>query len=298
MRYIVANSGGKDSQACLLWAREHLPNFEVVFCDTKWEHPIVYEHLAYQQDFISKEFKTLVSDKYDGFVDLCIKKKRVASLKSRFCTEELKVKPMIDYILSIQDDVTVIQGVRNDESASRATLKEKDEYFKFYFEPYGYDKKGKPKFHTYRKKEVITHCDKFTVDVWRPIIKWTAQDVIAYSIERKMKLNPLYFNGMGRVGCFPCVMCNHTEIRLIAERFPERIDLIRKLEQAIGRTFFPPDYIPDRFCDMQVTAKSGKVVKVATIDAVVAYVTKGVNSANGLFGKQTGCISVYNICEL
>lgn len=214
MKYIVANSGGKDSQACLLWARENLTEFEVVFCDTKWEHPITYDHLRYQQEFLGMEFKTLVSEKYDGFVDLCIKKKRVASLKGRFCTEELKVKPMIDYLLSLNDDITVIQGVRNDESAARSNLPMKDEYFKFYFEPYGYDKLGKPKYHTYRKKEVLSYCNKFSVDVLRPVIKMTAQDVIAYSLERKMKLNPLYFNGLGRVGCFPCVMCNQSDLRL------------------------------------------------------------------------------------
>ena len=241
----------------------------------------------------------MTSKKYDGFADLCIKKKRVASLKARFCTEELKVKPMIDYILSIQDDVTIIQGVRNDESEARRNLKMKDEYFKFYLEPYKYDKQGKPIYHTYRKKEVLAHLDKFTVDVLRPIIKFTATETIEYSICRGVKINPLYFNGMARVGCFPCVSCRKSEIEIIADRFPERIDLIREIEKATGRTFFPPSYIPDRFCDRSEINKKGKKVYYASIDAVVSYVEKNKGMADLYNSTNTkGCISVYNICEI
>jgi len=300
MKHILANSSGKDSQAVLLWLMENLKeDFDMVFCDTGWEHPFVYDHLKYQEQFTGKQMQVLKSKKYDGFADMCIKKKRVASTKARFCTEELKVKPMIDYILSLNDDVIVYQGVRNDESVSRQMMKENDEYFRFYFEPYGYDKQGKPKYHTYRKKDVIAYCDKYSVDVVRPVIKWTADDVVAYSIERKMKLNPLYFNGFGRVGCFPCVQCGHSGLRLIADRFPERIRMIRDIENAIGRTFFPPGFIPDRFCDREEINKQGKVCKFATVDRVLEYLS-------GSFGQpqlfetklSKGCLSVYNICEV
>lgn len=297
MKHIATFSGGKDSEATVIWVKNNLPDYSVVFCDTKWESPKTYEHIKNVEDWLMKPFITLTSTKYDGFIDLCIKKKRVASTKSRFCTEELKTKPMIDYVLSLNDDVTIYQGVRNDESEARRNLKEKDEYFKYYFEPYGYDKKGKAKYHTYRKKDVIAYCEKYTVDVVRPIIKWTAERVFDYIFTHNRKANPLYYEGFSRVGCFPCINCRHGEIRLIARNYPERIDMMRELETALGTTFFPANYIPEQHCDRVSINKKGKKCYFASIDAVVAYVLGDHRSTQQLFEMPKGCISVYNICE-
>lgn len=300
MIYISTFSTGKDSEAVTIWAKNNLPEFETVFCDTGWESPKSYLHLKQVEEYIGNPIKVLRSSKYNGFIDLCIKKKRVASTKARFCTEELKTKPMIDYILSLNDDITILQGVRNDESESRRNMKEKDEFFKFYFEPYGYIKsgknKGKPLFHTYRKKEVIAYCNKFSVDVFRPIIKWTAAEVFDYIFSNNRKANPLYYEGFSRVGCFPCISCRHAEIRLIAQKYPERINKIRELEAALGSTFFPSNYIPKQHCDRSTINKKGKKVFFASIDAVVKYVL-GNPDQEKIFDMPKGCVSVYNICE-
>lgn len=296
MIYVPTFSGGKDSEAVAIWAKKNLPNYNVVFCDTGWESPKTYLHIKSVEQYLGQQITTLRSKKYVDFIDLCIKKKRVPSTKSRFCTEELKTKPMIDFVLSLQDDVTILQGVRNDESEARKHLKEKDEFFKFYFEPFGHDKKGKPKFHTYRKKEVLAFCNKYTVDVLRPIIKWTAEMVFAFIFSENLKANPLYYEGFSRVGCFPCIMCRHSEIRLIALYYPERIDRIRDLEKALGRTFFPPNYIPRAYCDRTSINKKGAKCYYASIDAVVRYVL-GNPDQEKLFEIPKGCISVYNICE-
>lgn len=45
MKHIVCFSGGKDSTALVLWAKENLPEFTTVFCDTGWEHPITYAYV-------------------------------------------------------------------------------------------------------------------------------------------------------------------------------------------------------------------------------------------------------------
>jgi hypothetical protein len=104
---------------------------------------------------------------------------------------------------------------------------------------------------------------------------------------------------MSRVGCFPCVSCRKSEIEIIADRFPERINLIRDIENATGGTFFPPSYIPDRFCNRSEINKKGKRVYYATIDAVISYVDKhkGMKDLFNPTGAK-GCISVYNICEV
>jgi 3'-phosphoadenosine 5'-phosphosulfate sulfotransferase (PAPS reductase)/FAD synthetase len=301
MKHIVTFSGGKDSLATIIWAKNNLPDFEVVFCDTGWEHPATYNHIKQIEEWIGKEFITLTNPKYpNGFIDLCIAKKRVASTKARFCTEELKVKPMIDYIidylLPFNNDIVIYQGVRADESLSRSMMKQKDDYFKFYFEPYKHDKKGKPVYHTYRKKEIVKAYNSKFVDVHRPILKWNAQQVFEYIFEAGLKANPLYYEGFGRVGCFPCIMSTHSEIKLIIERYPEYIDKIRLLEQTIGMSFFGKDYIPVWACSGRAIDKKGGVMVFPWIDDVVKYLQDNPNQIQ-MFPKHTGCISVYNICE-
>lgn len=298
MKYIVTFSGGKDSLATIIWANENLPDYDVVFCDTGWESPKTYTHIKEVEAWIGKKFITLKSKKFEDLIDLFIHKKRAASTKARFCTEEMKSKPMIDYVLSLEGDVTILQGVRNEESESRRNLKMNDEYFKFYIQPYGYDKKNKPKFHTYRKQEVLLMLNTNTIDVLRPIIKWTANEVFEYIFNSGIKANPLYYEGFGRVGCFPCIMCTHSEIRLIAESYKERIEEIRELERKMGSTFFPPNYIPSRYCTVRKITKKGKMVMCPSVDDVIKYVMDDPNQSR-LFDKKdaAGCVSVYNICE-
>lgn len=294
---IYTFSGGKDSLGILCKAKESGRPFEVVFCDTGWESEKTYKHIEDIEVWLGQKFARLRSNKFLDLIDLFIKKGRSASTKARFCTEEMKVKPMIDYILSLNDDVVVYQGVRADESQSRSLLKESDEYFKFYFEPYGYDKKNKPKFHTYRKKDVIAYCDKYSVDVKRPILKYSAEMVFDLIFSHGLKPNPLYYEGFSRVGCFPCIMCRHDEIRLVIEKYSDRIDKIREFEKTLGRTFFPPKYIPERYCTHKTISKKNKVVMCPTIDDVVNYLTSPHQETMFKEEKYTGCISVYNICE-
>lgn len=136
MKIIVTFSGGKDSLAALLWVREHITtNFTTVFCDTGWEHPLTYEYINRIADRLNLDLVTLKSPKYDGMVGLAKQKKRWPSTRARFCTQELKTKPCIDYVLdNVQDNILMIQGIRAAESPNRAAMSKQCTYFKYYFE--------------------------------------------------------------------------------------------------------------------------------------------------------------------
>lgn len=118
------------------------------------------------------------------------------------------------------------------------------------FEPYGYDKAGKPKKHTYRGKEVRAFRAQFADDLLRPVFDWSAQQVIDYILDAGLEPNPLYRMAYKRVGCWPCVMANQRDILNIARQAPERIDYIAKIEQELQcgdrlrSEFFGPDKIP------------------------------------------------------
>ena len=254
MKVIVTFSGGKDSLAALLWTRKHITkNFTTVFCDTGWEHPQTYEYINRIADKLHLDLVTLKSKKYDGMVDLARQKKRWPSTRARFCTQELKTKPCIDYVLDeVQDNMLMIQGIRAAESASRAKMSAQCTYFKYYFEPYGYDKNGKPKKHTYRGKEVRAFREKFADDLLRPVFDWSAQQVIDYILAAGLEPNPLYKMGYKRVGCWPCVMANQRDILNIARQSPERIDEIATLEQELPGTALGSDPLCKVLLDYEV----------------------------------------------
>lgn len=290
MRVIITCSGGKDSVAALLWMRNNgYKKFDVVFCDTGWESPITYDYLEYLQKELDFKLIVLKSKKYDGLIDLAEKKSRFPSSQRRFCTSELKSIPMIDYILDeVKDDFMVVQGIRGLESESRSKMQSQCNYFKYYLNPYKADKNGKPKYHTYRRKEILKFCKTNATDVFRPVFDWTAQQVIDYILDNGLKPNPLYRLGMKRVGCFPCVMSGLSEIHQLAERFPEKIEEIAEHEKRIGSSFFGPDKIPKRYY------RGGYPLIVD----VVKY-AKGKYDAGELFDDQTAtsCMSYYGLCE-
>ena len=95
-------------------------------------------------------------------------------------------------------------GIRRDESASRASASEWE------------------------------WSDEFDCHVWRPLVDWTMDDVVDIHRRHGVRPNPLYLNGAERVGCFPCIMARKSEIRMIADTRPERIDRLRQLEADVG----------------------------------------------------------------
>lgn len=96
-------------------------NLTAVFCDTGWEHPDTYKHVNDVCLQMGVRLITLKS-KYD-FVSLAVHKKRFPSTNARFCTSELKMKPMIDYVLSLKESCIIIQGIRAGESTARRQWK-------------------------------------------------------------------------------------------------------------------------------------------------------------------------------
>jgi len=290
MKILVFYSGGKDSQASLIWAVKQygVQNCEAVFCDTGWENPVTYEHIRTTTEQLGVKLVTIKSAKYAGMVDLAIKKKRFPSSKARFCTEELKSKPAIDYVLSHSENLITIEGIRAKESFSRSKMNAECTYFKYYFEPIGKDKNGKLKYHTYRKKDVKKWCEQYNADKIRPLFTWSADEVMDYIKANGQLPNPLYYQGFSRVGCFPCIMVRHQEIKLISENHPEMWDRLESAEKKVGRSFFPPSYIPKHACENK---------HYPFVSDVKKYLSDKNATLDMFEGEQPGCMSAYNLCE-
>lgn len=271
MAHLVSFSGGKDSTALILWAIENLESFDVIFADTRWEHPLTYQYIDYiESSVLSKAGATLhrvKSTKYEGFEDLSIKKKRVASTKARFCTQELKLTPIHDFIHSRDLDnesTTMYVGVRAEESPSRAKLSEE-----------------------------VFDLDHYGCWIRRPLLKWTSADVFAILKRHNVEPNPLYKMGMKRVGCMPCIMSSLSEIKEISKRFPEVIDKVAGLENKLGRSFFSSGKIPD-WATSKIDVNG---TKYPSIQDVVRYVQDDPSQIAIFEEEPASCMSHYNICE-
>jgi len=266
IKNIISFSGGKDSTALILWAFENLKEFEVIFCDTGWENKITYDYIQHiNETLLRDKLIVLKSSKYEGFADMSIKRKRVPSSKVRFCTIELKLNPVVEYIQDKLNgfEVHLYNGIRADESASRSKMKTKE-----------FD------------------GDHFGTWIHRPLLNYSSEEIFNLHKKYNIEPNPLYKLGFSRVGCMPCVMARLNEVKRMAKLFPEDIQKIRDLEGELGTTFFAADKIPDRFLkSYDEKTKS----KIAFIDNIIEYVQD--DPDQGEIFEPESCMSKYNICE-
>lgn len=244
--HVVSWSGGKDSSAVLAWALEHLPRSQTrfVFCDTGWESPMTYDFInQVNRTYLHGSLIVLRSKRYADLVDLARQKKRFPSVKARFCTEQLKIVPMIDWLLEQRGTLAVYQGIRARESFARSMMAPSDHYFKPQMS-YARDRTlfNRPPL-MYRR--VMTWLAHSSCCVERPFFHWKSEDVLAYCKQRGI-LNPLYEMGFDRVGCWPCIMAKKTDIRTLSRTDPDRIEQLAHYEQEIGSTFFGKGKVPIR----------------------------------------------------
>jgi 3'-phosphoadenosine 5'-phosphosulfate sulfotransferase (PAPS reductase)/FAD synthetase len=221
MKYLVILSGGKDSTACLLWALETLPKEDIIpyYIDTKWEHDAVYKYLDYLEDKLDIKIKRIESE---GMEALSKRKKMMPNRMMRFCTENLKVKPAIEFYKTFQEkkiDFINIVGVRREESKSRA-----------YTESFKISEDG--------------------IKTLYPITYWDTQRVFDYHKEKGIDVNPLYKKGFSRVGCYPCIYARKHELMMMEDKYVQRLRNLESDMQEIVKkdgfdkrmaTFFPPD---------------------------------------------------------
>ncbi|MNV12125.1 hypothetical protein D3C71_1027130 [compost metagenome] len=316
---VVSLSGGKDSTATALVALElhgkHACRF--VFADTGNEHAQTYEYalhylpgaLGIRIDVVRADFSDEFATKRANlariaagepesavygrrkfmytwtpaaaaralellhptgvpFLDLCLVRGGFPSRKRQFCTEYLKRNPLTEYSLGLIEQGHTVeswQGVRADESEARRWL---------------------PSY------EVLGGG----LSIYRPILRWNVQDVFDTHRAAGVDPNPLYKQGMSRVGCMPCINCSKGELREIARRFPEHIERIAAWELLVSEVCRPRS--PVSFFHKGTQGHSGQA---STIEHVVqwARTDRGGRQFSLLtdLDEPTACSSAYALCE-
>lgn len=181
---VASVSGGKDSTALMLALREAEVPFRAVFADTGWEAPETYAYLDTLRTLIGPI--DVVRPKRD-MVEAIKHRVGFPARMQRWCTRELKLKPLRDYHDAIGSETANAMGVRAEESEARS------------------------------KMPMWADDDEWGGYVWRPLLHWTIDDVIAIHRRHDVPMNPLYHNGAERVGCYPCIFSRKEEIRILPE---------------------------------------------------------------------------------
>lgn len=309
---VVSVSGGKDSTATLLLAIErNAENLRAVFADTGNEHQQTYDYLTYLErelgihiEKVSADFTAELDRKKNStvetwrtagvsekiieqaisvlrpsgnpFLDLCMWKGRFPSSTARFCSEALKVNPITDQViwplLNTFDQIESWQGIRWDESPRRAKYCEREG-----IEP-----------------------DAQRVYAYRPILSWSAADVFEFHKLHHIQWNPLYEQGMGRVGCMPCINARKDELKNIATKFPEVIERIAQWEELVAQaskqgsaTFFCAVNDPTVSKDEPINHKTHGIRRMVEW----ANTERGGRQMSLIATDTTTCSSIYGLCE-
>jgi 3'-phosphoadenosine 5'-phosphosulfate sulfotransferase (PAPS reductase)/FAD synthetase len=325
--HVVSMSGGKDSTATALVAIEMhgRENCRFVFADTGNEHEATYEYaqqylptmLGIKVDVVRADFTDEFATKRanlarlaagepesavygkrkfhypwtqeaaaralellhptgNPYLDMCMLKGGFPSRKRQFCTQYLKTEPLTEYQLDLIDsgyDVWSWQGVRIDESESRRTrLQGTGACVK------SFDVIGGGLFH------------------YRPILRWHVEDVFEAHALAGIQPNPLYRQGMSRVGCMPCINASKAELAEIARRFPDEIERLAEWERLVSNVTRP--HSPVSFFHMGTQGHKGQA---STIWSVVEWskTTRGGRQYDLLEPTYdaAACSSAYGLCE-
>lgn len=142
--------------------------------------------------------------RYSPMIRLMAQWRKVPTKVFRWCTDDLKARPVVDYLQTLHNPVNAV-GVRAEESVKRAKLAHAE------------------------------WSDAYDCYVWRPILRLTKAEVRLLHTRHGLPPNPLYVTGVGssRVGCAPCVFSGAADIRWLHEHHPERLRLLADLEDAL-----------------------------------------------------------------
>ncbi|ADI31536.1 phosphoadenosine phosphosulfate reductase family protein [Staphylothermus hellenicus] len=194
---IVPWSGGKDSTATLLLALKVFSKNKVkaIYADTGTEFPWNHKYI----DEIAEDLGVEVIRVYAG-IDKGILDEGYPMPRhdNRWCTYR-KIKAIEETIEKLSDgNILLVKGDRDGESRARSM---------------------RPPVYVEGENKIVVTPLKF----------WSAAHVQLYMLMNNVELNPLYYKGFYRIGCYICpalrswevyIMMNDPELRSVLEKYP------------------------------------------------------------------------------
>lgn len=205
-QFIASFSGGKDSQVTLDLVSRVIPpdDFMVIYADTGMEIPPSIEIWEKTKKYYTANYPQLrfhlAQNPEKDTVELW-EKFGLPSRIHRWCCTVAKTAPLYHDLKHIngngkQPNVAVFEGVRSEESPSRAK----------------YDRKiGKN----------VKHAGVINAS---PIYYWNTVEVFLYLFGRKLPVNEGYRFGLNRVGCYICPFSSEWSEHIVNKKYPDNIN--------------------------------------------------------------------------
>lgn len=219
--FCVSSSGGKDSQAMLIYLKHHIPDRQLIVIHAhlpgvEWEG--TWEHVQYSAGNIPS-FKVQARK---SLFDMARSRGRFPSPKYRQCTSDLKRDPINSFVRrylkshpEFNGIVVNCMGMRAEESSRRASLKT----FKL------------------NNRETKNKLVKRTWYDWLPIHEMFKFEVLNTIKSAGEVPHWAYAKGMSRLSCCFCIMSNRADLctaaRLNPELFKAYVDLEKELNHSL-----------------------------------------------------------------
>lgn len=214
MGYLLAFSGGKDSQCLLHLAKQAGVKFRA-------EYHVTTNDAAENVRFIRENYPEVVFDVPEKSYFRMIEKHGLPQVMRRWCCREFKENK--------GKNCVVISGVRAAESSKRAKYTEFERHAKRKETrgPRNLDKMEENQF------QCLNGHDKFML---YPILHWLEEDVWEYIAEMGIPRNPCYDQG-SRVGCIYCPFTRPEKLRKHIETHPKQYGaLLHSVQRYIDRS--------------------------------------------------------------
>ncbi|MGE3553011.1 MAG: phosphoadenosine phosphosulfate reductase family protein [Candidatus Obscuribacterales bacterium] len=201
IRHVLGLSGGKDSAALAVYLHKQIPDMEYFFCDTDKELKETYEFLERLKARLGIKITHLSAERgFDHWLD--VYGGVLPSPKVRWCTKQLKIKPLEQFIG--EDEAYSYIGIRADENRDGYVSTRPNIHPKFPFKDAGLGK----------------------------------EDIIRILEESGIGM-PDYYRWRTRSGCYFCFFQRKYEWVQLAEEHPDLFQKAVDYEQghSDGRTF-------------------------------------------------------------
>ena len=173
-KHVLGLSGGRDSAALAVFMKQNRPDLEIdyFFTDTGKELPEVYDFLVRLEGFLGRPILRLNPDRN---FDFWLKQYNnfLPSPQSRWCTRQLKIRPLEQWIQPFLDSGIVVYSyvaIRSDEPYRKGhTSKQKNFFVRLPLKEEGIDKVavidilessglGLPDYYSWRTRSGCTFC--------------------------------------------------------------------------------------------------------------------------------------------
>ena len=197
-RHILGLSGGKDSTALAILLHKEVPQMEYFFCDTGKELPETYEYLDRIKARLGIKIEYLNAERnFDHF--LTLHGGHLPSPKIRWCTEEMKIKPLEKFVGN--DESISYIGIRADENREGYTSRKPNIKAVYPFKDRGFV-----------KSDILQILDDSGIGL------------------------PDYYRWRSRSGCFFCFFQRKYEWVKLSEEHPDLFAQALEYESSDGKT--------------------------------------------------------------